>query len=400
LCARCENELASLSARSAGMMSSLLGALLLAGLPPSGSTSPPSSSPPLLPPPAARWDFAAASKPLCDTVSGACLVQHNSTDPVVTVAGAGAAFGPLQAQRLAAPRNSVPRLTAIAGPNATVSVVAWLRVATNYKRGGFVGGLWDEGDAARQFALYMGPMARCRTPAGVVGHISADGGPPADIGHLACESAACGSSSLVEASPAAESHWQCVSITYDGAAIRAYVNGSLDNWSHPRFNGSALNPFQYPDPPTFPLGGIYAPPENHPAADIAFGANFINHGHGKVLSSGGFRGTLHGYAVWAEALAQAQIKQACELMRPAPHHPLKTTDEDQQQQQEEPPPPPRWSHDPAENKTLFVDSALFASLEGDLGLHYHKPTPVGPVLTPTEPWETYVPIYTTHSHIS
>lgn len=267
-----------------------------------------------LPPAAARWDFAAATAPLCDGVSGSCLTQYNSSDPVVAVAGTGVKFG-LQgardrAQRISAPRKSVPRLTAISGATATVSIVAWLRPAPGYTRGGFVGGLWDEGDAARQYALYVGPMARCKTPVGVVGHISADGGPPADIGKLACESAACGSTSLVAA------HWHCASITYDGVAIRAYLNGTLDDSSHATYNGSALNPFRYPDPPAFPRGGIFAPPTGHPAADVAFGANFINHGHGKVLSSGGFRGTLHGFAVWAQALSPAQISAACEQMEP------------------------------------------------------------------------------------
>ena len=33
-----------------------------------------------------------------------------------------------------------------------------------------------------------------------------------------------------------------------------------------------------------------------------------------------------------------------------------------------PPAIPRWSRDPPANKSLFVDGALFAALEGDLGL--------------------------------
>ena len=95
-----------------------------------------------------------------------------------------------------------------------------------------------------------------------MGHISADGGPPADIGHLACESAACGSTSL-----AVTESWHCVAVTYDGKAIRAYLNGSLDDETHLHFNGSSLNPFLYPDPPVFPRGGIFSPPAGHPAAD-------------------------------------------------------------------------------------------------------------------------------------
>jgi hypothetical protein len=268
-----------------------------------------------LPSPAARWNFAASANPLCDIVSGACLSQHNQSDPVVPVAGTGVRFGPMRPQRIFAPRERVPRLTAIQGAQATVSIVAWLRPATNYTRGGFIGGLWDEGDAARQYALYVGPMARCKVPASIVGHISADGGPAADVGHLACESAACGSSSLVATGQ--ERSWHCVSITYDGATIRSFLNGSLDNRPQLKFNNSALNPFRYPNPPVFPIGGIFAPPSGHPAAEFAFGANFINHGHGKVLSSGGFRGTLHGFAVWAQALSPAQIGAACKQMQPS-----------------------------------------------------------------------------------
>ena len=50
---------------------------------------------------------------------------------------------------------------------------------------------------------------------------------------------------------------------------------------------------------------------------------------------------------------------------------------------------PRWSHDPPANKSLFVDGALFDKLEGDLGLVRHRPVPAGPILVPTEPWESF-----------
>ena len=51
--------------------------------------------------------------------------------------------------------------------------------------------------------------------------------------------------------------------------------------------------------------------------------------------------------------------------------------------------PSRWARDPPDNKSLFVDNALFADLDGDIGLVYHRPTPAGPVLVPTEPWESF-----------
>jgi hypothetical protein len=51
--------------------------------------------------------------------------------------------------------------------------------------------------------------------------------------------------------------------------------------------------------------------------------------------------------------------------------------------------PPRWASDPAPNKTLFLDNALFANLTGDLGLRYHAAAPAGTVLVPSEPWESF-----------
>ena len=59
----------------------------------------------------------------------------------------------------------------------------------------------------------------------------------ADVGHLACESAACGSSTMPTGA------WHCAAISYDAAAIRVYLNGTLDNAPPQTFNGSRLNPF-------------------------------------------------------------------------------------------------------------------------------------------------------------
>ena len=61
-----------------------------------------------------------------------------------------------------------------------------------------------------------------------------------------------------------------------------------------------------------------------------------------------------------------------------------------------PPAPPssttnRWSQDPAPQKHLFVDGEKIASLNGSnsIGLVYHQASPAGPVLLPTEPWESF-----------
>jgi hypothetical protein len=154
-------------------------------------------------------------------------------------------------------------------------------------------------------------MARCSVTTGVVGHISGDGGPKADIGHLACESAACGSTTMPTGA------WHCAAVTYDAAAIRVYLNGTLDNAPPQTFNDSLLNPFLYPDPPAFPTGGIFAPRAGQPAADLAFGANYIDHGHGRKLTPWGFGGVIRSFAVWAEALPPAGVNAACTLLRGA-----------------------------------------------------------------------------------
>lgn len=140
-------------------------------------------------------------------------------------------------QRLEIPRASVPSLANISGPTAAVTVVAEVRPLL----GGFVGGVWDEADAARQYALYLGPMARCSVAGGVVGHISAEGGGSPNQSY--CESAACGSTSLL-----ARAGWTCAASTYDGLSIRAYVNGTLDNRGDNHYNGTT-----HSRTPTLPL---------------------------------------------------------------------------------------------------------------------------------------------------
>ena len=58
-------------------------------------------------------------------------------------------------QRLYASRESVPELTsAISGPSATVTVVAWVSDASNSSEQ-MVAGVWDENLAARQYAIFI-----------------------------------------------------------------------------------------------------------------------------------------------------------------------------------------------------------------------------------------------------
>jgi len=179
-----------------------------------------------------------------------------------------------------------------------VSVIAWVKLDEGMplKGGAFIGGLWNEAHAWRQYALFMDGTGGCRTKDGVVAHISAEGGP--SPGQKYCQSRACGASTL---QPGV---WHCIANTYDGARIRAYVNGSLD--------GGPENPFLYPDPPKYPTGGIFAPPEGE-GADFGLGANFIHPGGGSGPGrlDNMFSGYMRGFAVHDVALSGAELAEIC-----------------------------------------------------------------------------------------
>jgi hypothetical protein len=48
-------------------------------------------------------------------------------------------------RRLEAPRRDVPGLANISGANATVTVVAWLKLLHPLSGGAYVGGVWEVG---------------------------------------------------------------------------------------------------------------------------------------------------------------------------------------------------------------------------------------------------------------
>ena len=105
--------------------------------------------------------------------------------------------------------------------------------------------------------------------------------------------------------------WHCIANVYDGERIYAYVNGTLD--SKQRSSGvDPDNPFAYPNPPSFPVGGIYTPPQGK-GADFALGANYIHEGGGTGGGelSNSFVGRIGGFVVAKDALAHSDIKQIC-----------------------------------------------------------------------------------------
>ena len=204
-----------------------------------------------------------------DAVHGYVLKQHNASNPVRLEQGDGV-YGPrcaafARGQRLVALRDTVPELARISGASATVSVVAWVKLEAPLARGAFVGGVWEEDNAARQYALFLDGTGGCPAKDGIVAHISAEGGP--SPGQRFCRSRACGATALPLRA------WHCIANVYNGSDIMAFLNGTLDaagsdgggsggggGSGSSSSSGASDNPFAYPDAPAFPNGGIFTPP--------------------------------------------------------------------------------------------------------------------------------------------
>jgi hypothetical protein len=153
----------------------------------------------------AFWDFSSKASPLVDTINGYQLLQHDAAHlvemvPTVAPFARAAAFGyaterepypGADGHRLYVGRGAVPKLAAIEGPQAQVSVVAWVRVGPGTKEqhgmvgGGYVGGIWQESQSWRQWAIFMDHTGGCKAKNGLVAHISPEGGPsPGQKYHL------------------------------------------------------------------------------------------------------------------------------------------------------------------------------------------------------------------------
>jgi hypothetical protein len=271
------------------------------------------------PSPVALFTFQELGAPYAS--SGAeryFLIDGNASHPIATRAVLGAPFGARAAAfdapmvynnsaRLFAPRAAAPGITSgIAGPDARVTIVAWVQLLSASVVGGpLIAGAWDEfgveggRTGARQYALFLN-LGACRgAPSfanGVAAHISPVGGPTP--GSPYCETAACDPRVLV---PGA---WQCIANTYDGVNIKAYLNGTL-------VANGARNPF--------PLtGGIYdAERVGGFGAEFGVGLNRVNASAdgrtGGFHWENRFEGLLGGIAVYNESLALADVAAACAM---------------------------------------------------------------------------------------
>jgi len=199
-------------------------------------------------------------------------------------------------QRLYAARDDAPGITkAIAGPNATVTLITWMKLIDGNLTEGMMAGVWDEYLKARQYAIFNN-LGACYSncpvyKGGLASHISNCGGPTP--GQKYCITRACDPRTLLS------NDWQCLANVYNGTHIMAYVNGTFIA------NGDA-NPYYYP-------GGIYSPEANDAVgAEFAVGANMVNKTVGSPpVYSNRFKGKIGGVVVFDTPLSQQEVASVC-----------------------------------------------------------------------------------------
>lgn len=193
------------------------------------------------------------------------------------------------------PRDELGALN-VYGPRAQVTVVAWVK-RLSAEPWQFIAGVWDESRSKRQYGLFLNArgytdratMRRQPCADRLHGHISNVGGPTE--GGVCCITYASGRTPL----PLEE--WLMLAMTYDGTAIRLYVNGRLDAWD-------GANPFCFD-------GGIFDGGQD--GAPFTVGANSVAGEMGNA-----FDGIMGGLAVFDTALSESDLsawhaKASCEV---------------------------------------------------------------------------------------
>lgn len=184
----------------------------------------------------------------------------------------------------------------ICGPEAEVTVVAWLKRLPALDHGcEAVAGMWNE-YGRRQYCLFLNlGIDYGRDQVG--GHISSLGGPTP--GDPFCLDAGIGSTAVPL------NAWQCCAFTYDGEWVRAYLNGALD----PR---GPRNPYFYPggifdggeQGSHFTVGAVARPEDVYaPWPEVPYVGNW-------------FFGQLGGLAVYSRALTDTELLQLHLATRP------------------------------------------------------------------------------------
>lgn len=245
----------------------------------------------------AFWNFQEVpAKPVAGTLAHAGSAQQGTLYSwgVAPVPVAGGLFGPQALEfgdegMLFCPRSAADGLT-IGGPDARVSVVAWLRrnPQLHGDRCEAVAGVWNE-HGLRQYCLFVNLRIHGSAQQ-VCGHVSSSGG--ASPGERYAMDAAIG------ATPVSFDQWHTIAMSYDGGAARAYLDGRLDT-------RDGLNPYPH-------AGGLFDGGPN--GADFTVGAvrrpdtvseDFAE--HGSVIGNF-FQGVLGGLAVYSRALSSEEMR--------------------------------------------------------------------------------------------
>ena len=191
------------------------------------------------------------------------------------------------------------------GDDQEVSMVAWVK-RQNDQHWQYIGGMWNELNHARQYALFMSgawqtdwttyERVRANNPA--MGYVSPFGG--ATPGHPFAFDYATGGT------PIPKNEWTTIGYTFDGEEIRVYVNGELDRHGN-------YNPFKFD-------GGIHDGGSDFTVAQRAV-PKWPTYPEGQPTNDAGFDGRLAGLAVYDRALTPEEMRRLHERTTPDPEAP-------------------------------------------------------------------------------
>ena len=288
------------------------------------------------------WDFQEVKGPFVAKLGSSPYKLHGQTfdhdrrvfRPVdverVNDAPPGRPFGPRSAsidsgQFLVVPNTSTaaPFLD-IHGDNATLSLVVWARADMRFERGkatsgslnfGHLAGIWSEPLGARRYVIFG------RAPRGhpINGSSHLD----VEVSRTGINSPPCrwSISYAVGSAHVRYGDWNMLALTFDGSAIRSYVNGTLDTRSphrlHPASdpcNETWANPASIDIWTNRSRWGPGGDPRTRNQTDFAVGGQ-----KGKPGSGIGhpWTGRVGGLAVYSRALTASEL-QAMAKKLPAP----------------------------------------------------------------------------------
>eukprot|EP00040_Diaphanoeca_grandis_P000043 m.14212 g.14212 ORF g.14212 m.14212 type:complete len:360 (+) comp10044_c0_seq1:89-1168(+) len=283
------------------------------------------------------WDFPEPSAPFTATLGlernrldeesfNATTRRWTSGNPVAKVRDTppGEPFGPLSVSivenQMLRVRDTPGRLLDIRGDNKTLSLVAWTRLDRKYDNAswhdfGHLAGIWAEPIEVRTYVMFLPQASRGRTEFPGT-HVDAEISRTGATMQPACRWS---DSYALGAAPLSSAVWHMVAMTFDGGAIRAFVNGSLDHRPPRKLDpGTDCNEtWQNPAPIstwTERGRGEWGPggaPRSNNRSDFTVGGQ-VGCANGDVCPGSGlghdFTGLLAALGVWNRALTSAELE--------------------------------------------------------------------------------------------